>query len=112
MSNLSKKSGCLGIFLDFLQGKSSANAAELTFPYGLKDAFLSPAERSFYGGLQKVIPKDQYLLTKVNLSDLFYVRRPHENRKGVRQRNVALIKPDGSLKLQPSGSLLALPSST
>ena len=80
MSNLSKKSGCLGIFLDFLQGKPNANAAELTFPYGLKDAFLSPAERSFFGVLQKVIPKDQYLLTKVNLSDLFYVKRPHENR--------------------------------
>ena len=32
--------------------------------------------------------------------------------KGLRQRNDALINSDGSLKLPPSGSLLALPSST
>ena len=37
-----------------------------------------------------------------------------ESKKGVRQRNDVLIKPDSShqLKLPPSSSLLALPSST
>jgi hypothetical protein len=46
----------------------------------LRDDFLSAAELSFYRVLSSVVAGRAVLCAKVNLSDLFYVPRPHENR--------------------------------
>lgn len=56
-----------------------------SLPYGKRDDFLSAAEISFFHVLQTILTDGHYLLTKVNLGDLFFVRQPHEN-KGARGR--------------------------
>lgn len=51
-----------------------------TYPYRLRDDFLSPAELSIYFVLKNVL-QDRYIICpKVALSDLFFVTRPNENR--------------------------------
>ena len=98
MSDPSNNSGCLGILLNLLgvgPTKPAAKAAsnrsaspppipvaaqkEITYPYGLRDEFLSPAEISFFHVLKGVMQPGHYLITKVRLSDLFYVKHPNVN---------------------------------
>lgn len=86
MSDSSNNSGCLGIFINLLglgPKKSAAGAVaakkEITYPYGMRDEFLSPAEISFFHVLKGVIQPEHYLITKVRLSDLFYVKQPNVN---------------------------------
>lgn len=102
MSDLSKNSGCLGILLNLMglgPKRSAAGAVanrsaspgapppalpvsvqkEITYPYGLRDEFLSPAEISFFHVLKGVMQTGHYLITKVRLSDLFYVKQPNVN---------------------------------
>jgi hypothetical protein len=50
------------------------------YPYFIRDAFLSPAEHSFYQVLQKAVGSWAIVLTKVSLSDLFYVRHTDPSR--------------------------------
>lgn len=54
--------------------------AEESWPYRLRDDFLSPAEFSFYRVLVDALGGRAVVCCKVNLGDLFYVTRPHENR--------------------------------
>lgn len=61
-------------------GKKENTATAKTFPYGLRDAFLSHAEVSFFHVLKGVLGSEHYLVTKVRLEDLFFVRQPHKNR--------------------------------
>jgi len=71
------KSGCLGLFLaPFLK---RGKASEFNFPYGKRDAFLSPAEISFFHVVRSILPPEYHLCTKVRLLDLFFVRQPHRN---------------------------------
>jgi len=61
-------------------GAQGGNRQEELPPYALRDAFLSAAELHFYHTLAWSIPEGCTLLSKVRLSDLFYVKRPQENR--------------------------------
>lgn len=102
MSDSSNNSGCLGILLNMLgfgptrsatgsvSNRSASPGAlppalpvfaqkEITYPYGLRDEFLSPAEISFFHVLKGVMQPGHYLITKVRLSDLFYVKQPNVN---------------------------------
>lgn len=90
-------SGCLGIlFAPFFKRREpvaeplsddeiNAFISAESLPYEKRDDFLSAAEISFFHVLKTVLTTDHYLITKVNLADLFYVKRPHEN-KGARGR--------------------------
>jgi hypothetical protein len=72
--------GCLGILLRlFGGGDTGVDPGVTTFPYRLRDAFLSPAEISFYHVLMLVTGGKFTVCTKVNLNDIFYVSRPNEN---------------------------------
>ena len=75
---MSSNPGCLGLFLSLFSLAKPATA--ITFPYGLRDHFLSPAELSFHHVLRTIVRDSETLLTKVNLNDLFFVRRPHKNK--------------------------------
>lgn len=79
MSNGSENTGCLGFF--FRKNVSPAEPAqgEVTFPYGLREDFLSPAELSFFRVLKSELPAEWHLIVKVNLGDLFFIRQPHRN---------------------------------
>ena len=51
----------------------------LTFPYRLRQEFLSPAETAFYRVLTEIVKDHFYVCPKVALLDLFFVTRPNEN---------------------------------
>jgi hypothetical protein len=52
----------------------STATAEVTFPYRVRDDFLSPAEHNFYQILRSVIGTRAHICAKVSLADLFYVK--------------------------------------
>lgn len=85
-----EKSGCLGILLGMIgigprkePGASGLSASPPSLPpslpFRLRDDFLSPAEISFYHVLLKIVDERYTVCPKVNLNDIFYVERPHEN---------------------------------
>ena len=76
-TNGDPKQGCLSLFLPFL-GRKSRPVTE-TFPYRLRDDFLSPAELSFYKVLSSVLGSRFTIQSKVRLADVFFVLRPNEN---------------------------------
>lgn len=80
-------SGCLAFFLrknpKFEDPQTEGPPA--LYPYGRRDKFLSDGELRFYKVLKPLVPAGYALVTKVRLGDLFFVRRPHENR-GARSR--------------------------
>lgn len=87
MADLSQKTGCFGLLARlFGKGVKAPVATEEwlptegPLPYGKRDHFLSAAEISFYHVLKGVTGNDRSILCKVRLADLFYVKRPHENR--------------------------------
>lgn len=79
MSDRSEKTGCLGILFGWLKPSAEPPGAKVTFPYGKRDDFLSPAEVSFFHVLKNELPTEWCLIAKVNLADLFFVRQPHRN---------------------------------
>jgi very-short-patch-repair endonuclease len=78
MSDGTEKKGCLGMLFGWLVPEASAS--KVIFPYGRRDDFLSPAELSLFRVLKNELPVEWYLVAKVNLADLFFVRQPHRNR--------------------------------
>jgi very-short-patch-repair endonuclease len=64
----------------WLGASSGERGSNITFPYGKRDAFLSPAELSFFRVMKSELPEEWNLIAKVNLADLFFVRMPHRNR--------------------------------
>jgi len=75
--------GCVGRLLALLGITSGSLGNELTLahlPYHVRDDFLSKAEHSFYLVLRHMMGEYFTICTKVNLSDIFYVSNPHENR--------------------------------
>ena len=74
-----QKSGCLGILLASFLGRAKAKESTLDYPYGKRDAFLTPAEVSFFHVVQSFLPAEYHLVVKVRLADLFFVRQPHLN---------------------------------
>jgi hypothetical protein len=78
------KPGCLTALLSIFKGKSQNPGKpgvtveylpadpEETFPYRLRDDFLSPAEKSFYLVLKSMMGEYFTICPKVSLADLFY----------------------------------------
>ena len=76
-----QKSGCLAALFGIFGGNSNSESSTSSeYPYRVRDAFLSPAERSFYGVLCQVVSDRAVILCKVGLWDIFYVARPNEHR--------------------------------
>ena len=71
------KEGCIGIILRIFGVEGPAPAP--TFPYALRDAFLSPAEISFFHVLKGVLGPEHHLIAKVRLADLFFVWKQRTN---------------------------------
>ncbi len=81
--------GCLASLLRWFGGTSFSprqlaqdeiDTPVTALPYGLRDQFLSPAERAFYQTLQDAVQQRAVVCVKVRLADIFFVARPHENR--------------------------------
>jgi hypothetical protein len=73
-----EQAGCLPAFLRWLgirpDGDSdSGEQVGDALPYRLRDDFLSPAERSFFGVLQLAVSGKAVLLAKVRVGDLLFV---------------------------------------
>ena len=91
MTSKKNNPGCLGIFRKrgskkppFLPTAPQIQPPAL-LPYAKCDKFLSDGELRFHHVLKPLVPTGYSLITKVRLGDLFFVRRPHEN-KGARNK--------------------------
>lgn len=75
------RQGCLPSLMSFLTGTGRRGSdQELErLPYRLRDDFLSPAELSFYRALLLAVRGEVTVCAKVNLQDIFFTERPHEN---------------------------------
>lgn len=103
MSNGSDKKGCLGFFFRKVVSPVEPAEEEVTFPYGLRDDFLSPAELSFFRVLKSELPAEWHLVAKVNLVDLFFIRQPHRNqaaRNRIERKHVDFVICD-ALTMKP-----------
>ena len=79
---MSENQGCLGAILRMFGGRPSAETGAQSkdeFPYRLRDDFLSPGELAFYRVLVTSVDGTATVMTKVNLSDLFFVSQPRES---------------------------------
>ena len=77
----SEPQGCLAAILKLFGiqiGVPSHASDEL--PYRQRDDFLSASELSFYRVLISSIDGEYLICPKINLADIFFVARPHENR--------------------------------
>lgn len=84
--NNQDKPGCLGSILQAL-GLAPKAAEPKTFPYRVRDDFMSPAERSFYHVLRAVVGDWALICPKVSLDDLFYAQSgSHKTNVGLRNR--------------------------
>lgn len=79
MGHTSEPKGCLAVILQLFGIRLGGPAASEELPYRLRDDFLSPAELSFYRVLRLTVKDQAIALAKVNLADIFFVARPHEN---------------------------------
>lgn len=89
MANTRENAGCLGALLRLFLPEDTKSA--VTYPYKVRDDFLSAAELSLYHVLMQVVGTSAVVLTKVRLADLFYVQHPGENRAAfnrIAQRHV------------------------
>lgn len=77
---MNKNTGCLGMIMNIFNPTIPAKKPSENLPYALRDNFLSPAELMFYKVLVLCLPFETTLLSKVRLSDIFYVKQPSENR--------------------------------
>ncbi len=87
----------------WLKPAAEASGSKLTFPYGKRDDFLSPAELSFFRVLKSGLPAEWHLIAKVNLADLFFVRQPHRNqaaRNRIDRKHVDFVLCD-ALTMEP-----------
>lgn len=108
MSNGSEKKGCLaavfgGMFKKVVGPLPEPAGEKVSFPYGLREDFLSPAELSFFRVLKSELPAEWHLVAKVNLVDLFFIRQPHRNqaaRNRIDRKHVDLVICD-TLTMKP-----------
>ena len=92
-TDLSERQGCLGL-LKRLFGHGENPATDKELPYHVRDDFLSPAERSFYGVLTEGVAGLYVVCPKVNVADLLYVARLRENRgyfNKIQQKHVDFV---------------------
>jgi hypothetical protein len=86
-----KNPGCLDSFLGIFRSQpkssdivvtylpSDEEEEEDTFPYRLRDDFLSPAEHTFYLVLKNMMGEHFTICPKISLAEIFFVVRPNEN---------------------------------
>jgi Protein of unknown function (DUF2726)/Topoisomerase DNA binding C4 zinc finger len=89
--------GCLDSILGLFRPKPKSSDVvtidlpsdeeEETFPYRLRDDFLSPAEHSFYLVLKNMLGEHLTICPKVSLADIFFVVRPNENMRAYNKIN-------------------------
>jgi hypothetical protein len=60
---------------------------EDTFPYRLRDDFLSPAEHSFYLVLKNMMGEHFTICPKITLAEIFFVVHPNENMRAYNKIN-------------------------
>ncbi|MCB0213738.1 MAG: DUF2726 domain-containing protein [Anaerolineae bacterium] len=81
MTTTDQNPGCLTALLQFFQSTpKTQEASDQPLPYALRDDFLSSAELSFYHVLAGYVEGRWMVLSKVRLADIFFVKRPHENK--------------------------------
>lgn len=80
--SINENPGCLGALLQMLgiAPRSQEDTAAEVFPYRVRDDFLSPAERAFYGVLFMAVGQRAVVCPKVRLSDVFFVTHPRKHR--------------------------------
>ena len=74
-----KPQGCLVAILGLIGFRLTGPTASEHLPYRQRDDFLSAAEVSFYRVLLMGLNGSFVICPKVNLADIFFVARPHEN---------------------------------
>lgn len=74
-----KPLGCLAAILGLIGIRLTGPTAGDQLPYCQRDDFLSAAEMSFYRVLVMGLNGSFAICPKVNLADIFFVARPHEN---------------------------------
>ncbi len=90
--------GCLDSILGLFRSKPKSSDSVVighpsdeeevdTFPYRLRDDFLSPAEHSFYLVLKNMLGEHLTICPKVALADIFFVVRPNENMRAYNKIN-------------------------
>jgi hypothetical protein len=92
MADTREPGGCLGALFRLFLPQDAKGA--VTYPYKVRDDFLSAAELSLYHVLGQVVGTGAVVITKVRLADLFFVQRPHENRAAfnrIAQRHVDFL---------------------
>ena len=73
--------------LDWLSAKDEPGEGLETFPFRLRDDFLSNAEASFFQVLRGVVDDRALICPKVNLGDLFFVSTgDHRKNRGISNR--------------------------
>lgn len=86
MTDAAQRPGCLSIIFNlFGVGSSTKGASSETFPFQLRENFLSPAELSLYHVLRQVAYQRAAVVPKVRLADLFSVRDFKSNRGAFNQ---------------------------
>ncbi|MBS0208816.1 MAG: DUF2726 domain-containing protein [Planctomycetes bacterium] len=75
----SQPPGCVTAILALLGIRLGPAEVTREMPYRKRDDFLSAAELSFYRVLRLVVKGRVEVLAKVNLADIVFVARPHEN---------------------------------
>ena len=81
-----QKRGCLSLLLglfipDFDSDKyDHSSKKSITFPYHVRDDFLSHAELSFYQVLKSMMKEYMVICPQVSLAEIFYVDHPNVNR--------------------------------
>lgn len=89
MSETDDKGGCLTAILRLFGIRlQNSVVAGVSMPYCLRDDFLSPAERSFFGVLQLATGSRAVIFSKVRVADLLYVPRGNGH-QGYQNRIVA-----------------------
>ena len=73
--------GCLLAILRLFTGGKREEAPAEKLPYETQKAFLTPAERSFFGVLQVAVADSLLILAKVRIADILSIRRSTEKRQ-------------------------------
>jgi very-short-patch-repair endonuclease len=95
--------GCLGVLLRLFGIKFQGEPTTKRLPYRMQTCLLTPAERSFFGVLQKAVGERAIVFAKVRVGDLLYVPHSkgmmaHQNRINSKHVDFVLYAPD-SLRL-------------
>lgn len=99
---MNERDGCLTTILRIIGINLPKPTSIESLPYRLRDDFLSPAERSFFGVLQLAVGSRAVVFSKVRVADLLYVSRgegslSYQNRISAKHVDFVLCDP-GSLQ--------------